>query len=54
LTDINDKFTVVVFMLLRPHEKSGLILSMSNGNLELYFEILSFYLDTVILLFDQR
>jgi hypothetical protein len=31
-----------------------LILSLSNGDLKLYPNILSFYLDTVILSFDQR
>jgi hypothetical protein len=31
-----------------------LILSLSNGDLELYSLIHSFYLDTVILPFDQR
>jgi hypothetical protein len=31
-----------------------LILPLPNGDLELYPHILSFYLDTVILSFDQR
>jgi hypothetical protein len=31
-----------------------LILSLSNGDLELYPHILSFYLETVILSFDQH
>jgi hypothetical protein len=31
-----------------------LILSLPNGDLELYFLILIFYSDTVILPFDQR
>jgi hypothetical protein len=31
-----------------------LILSLSNGDLKLYFLILSFYLDTMILPFDQH
>jgi hypothetical protein len=41
-------------MLLSPYEKLRINLSLLNGVLELYSLILSFYLDTVILLFDQR
>jgi hypothetical protein len=34
-------------------ENQKLILSQPNGNLELHSHILSFYLDTIILSFDQ-
>jgi hypothetical protein len=41
-------------MLLSPYEKSGINSISANSGLELYYLILSFYLDTVILSFDQR
>jgi hypothetical protein len=36
-------------MLLSPYEKSGIILSLPNGDLGLYSLILSLYSDTMIL-----
>jgi hypothetical protein len=53
LADVNDKFTMVIFILLSPYEKSGINSILLNGNLELYPYILSLYLDIVILSFDQ-
>jgi hypothetical protein len=52
LTNVNNKFTMVIFMLLSLMINQKLILSLPNGVLELYYLIFSFYLDTVILSFD--
>jgi hypothetical protein len=55
LTDVNDKFSMVNFSCYWDIViNQELILSLSNDSLELYPHILIFYLDTMILSFDQH